>query len=193
MKKKRRRNLSNAATTSDLLNRDFTATGPNQKWVTDITEHPTREGKLYCCVVLDAYSRKAVGWSIDNRADTVLVNSAVNMAARERSPNPGAILHADHGSQFTSWAFTQNCARYGLKISMGTVGDAFDNAMIESFWGRMQTELFDTRSWRTRVELAAGMAEYIDIFHNTLRRHSSLDMLTPTEFETMNVNRVRVA
>ena len=149
--------------------------------------------KLYCCVVLDAYSRRAVGWSIDNRADTVLVSTAVDMAARQRTITPATILHADHGSQFTSWAFTQNCRRYGLNISMGTVGDAYDNAMIESFWARMQTELLNTKRWRSRVELAAAMAEYIDVFHNELRRHTSLGMRTPAEFETINKNHPRIA
>jgi putative transposase len=92
--------------------------------------------------------------------------------------------------QFTSWAFTQNADRYGLKISMGTIGDCPDNAMIEAFWGRMQTELLNRKSWFTRIELATAMAEYIDYFHNGKRRHSALGMLTPTEFETLQPNQV---
>jgi putative transposase len=91
-------------------------------------------------------------------------------------------------NQFTSWAFTQNADRYDLNISMGTIGDCYDNAMIEAFWGWMQTELLNCKSWLTRVELATAMAEYIDHFHNEKRRHSSLKMLTPTEFETMKLN-----
>ncbi len=148
---------------------------------------------MYCCVVLDAYSRMAIGWSIDNRADNVLVNTAVDRAAASRRISPRTILHADHGPPFTSWAFTQNCQRYGLNISMGTIGDAYEAALIESFWGRMQTELLNTQQWQTRVELAHAMADYIEVFHNQQRRHTSLEMLTPTEFENINVNRVRLS
>jgi transposase InsO family protein len=173
-------------TVSDLVNRDFTATGPNQLWVTDITEHPTKEGRVFCCVVLDAFSRKAVGWSIDRIADAALVNSALNMAASSRSTTLNTIIHADHGAQFTSWAFTSNVRNYGLKLSLGTIGDCYDNAMIESFWGRMQTELLNRKSWITVVELSMALADYIENFHNMRRRHSSLDMLTPIEYEKIN-------
>lgn len=179
-----RRNLIAVRTVSDLVNRDFTATGPNELWVTDITEHPTKEARVFCCVVLDAYSRKAVGWSIDRIADAALVNSALHMAAAARQTSRNTIIHADHGAQFTSWAFTTNVRNYGLKLSLGTIGDCYDNAMIESFWGRMQTELLNRKSWTTVVELSIAMADYIENFHNTRRRHSSLDMLTPTEYES---------
>ncbi len=121
-----RRNLIAIRTVSDLVNRDFTATGPNQLWVTDITEHPTKEGRVFCCVVLDAYSRKAVGWSIDRIADAALVNSALNMAASSRSTSRNTIIQADHGAQFTSWAFTSNVRNYGLKLSLGSIGDCYD-------------------------------------------------------------------
>jgi len=185
-RKTRKRNLIGVRTTSDLVNRDFTATGPNQLWVTDITEHPTREGIVYACVVLDVFSRKAVGWSIDRRPETSLVNSALHMAWSTRKPSSGAVLHADHGSQFTAWAFNSNVNKYGLRLSYGTVGDCYDNAMIEAFWGRMQTELLDRRKWGTILELSAAMADYIDSFHNKKRRHSALDMLTPTEYEQLH-------
>jgi len=122
----RRRNLVSIATSSDLVNRDFTATAANQLWVTDITEHPTTEARVYICVVLDAYSRKAVGWSISRRADTTLVNSAIDMAARSRTITPETIVHVDHGPQFTAWAFNTNLRAYGLQLSMGTVGDCYD-------------------------------------------------------------------
>jgi len=129
-----------------------------------------------------------VGWSIDRIADAALVNSALNMAASTRSTIGETIIHADHGAQggFTSWAFTSNVRSYGLKLSLGSVGDCFDNAMIESFWGRTQTEQLNRKSWTTAVELSMAMADYIENFHNTRRRHSSLDMLTPTEYETTN-------
>jgi len=185
-RRSRRRNLVSITTPSDLVNRDFTATAANQLWVTDITEHPTTEARVYACVVLDAYSRKAVGWAIGRRADTTSVNSAIDMAARSRTITPETIVHADHGPQFTAWAFTTNLRTSGLRLSMGTVGDCYDNALIESFWGRMQTELFNTRTWSTVEQLSVAIADYIENFHNTRRRHSALDMLTPTEFETLN-------
>jgi putative transposase len=188
-----RRNLIAVRTTSDLYKRDFNTSGPNQLWVTDITEHPTREARVFHCVVLDAYSRKAVGWSIDRIADASLVNSALHMAGTSRPTTPETIIHADHGAQFTSWAFNSNVRNYGLKLSLGTVGDCFDNAVIESFWGRMQTELLNRKSWTTVVELSMAMADYIDNFHNTRRRHSSLAILTPTEYEITNQNLLQLS
>ena len=181
-KRTRKRNLIGVRTSSDLVNRNFTADQPNQLWVTDITEHSTKEGTLYACVVLDVFSRKAVGWAVDRRPETSLVNSALFMAYSSRQPAAGGIIHADHGAQFTSWAFTSNVDKYGLRLSLGTVGDCFDNAMIESFWARMQTELLDRKKWVSIVELSTEMVDYIDTFHNHKRRHSSLDMRGLTRF-----------
>jgi putative transposase len=149
---------------------------------------PDREGKLYCCVVLDAYSRSVVGWSIDNQQAASLVTSALGMAITRRKPTAGAIVHADHGSQFTSWAFSERVKKAGLALSMGRVGDAFDNAMMEAFWARLQTELLNRKRWPTRLELANAIFEYLEIFHNRKRRHSSLGMLTPTEHDTLHTN-----
>ncbi len=157
--------------------------------MTDITEHPTKEGKLYCCVVLDAHSRKVVGWSIDSTQTAMLVTNALSMAIENRSPE-GTIIHSDHGSQFTSWVFTERIREAGLAPSMGTVGDAYDNAVIESFWARLQTELLDRKKWKTRVELSSAIFEYLEIFHNRTRRHSSLGMLTPNEYEKMHAEGV---
>jgi putative transposase len=167
----------------DLVDRDFTRSEPNQLWVTDITEHPTIEGKVYCAVVLDAYSRLVVGWSIDSAPTATLVTSALGMAIDRRIPPAGAIVHSDQGVQFASWAFTQRAKDSGLVPSMGSVGDCFDNAMIEAFWSRMQAELLDRQRWRTRIELANAIFEYLEIWHNRRRRHSSLGMLTPIQFE----------
>lgn len=180
--KRRKPNKEYLFTSSDLVDRDFTATAPNQLWCTDITEHPTREGKVYCCAVIDACSRKVVGWAIDSRATSTLVINALDMAISARKPQ-GTVVHSDHGTQFTSWAFSQRILVAGLAPSMGTIGDGYDNAMIESFWGKMQTELLDRQKWKTRVELANAIFDYIEIFHNRQRRHSALGMLTPTEFE----------
>ncbi len=168
---------------TDLVDREFTRAGPDQLWVTDITEHRTREGKVYCAVVLDAYSRRVVGWSIDASPTSVLVTNALGMAIDNRQPTAGGIIHSDQGVQFASWAFTQRARDSGLVPSMGSVGDCFDNAMMESFWSRMQVELLDRQRWRTRLELANAIFEYLEIWHNRQRRHSRLDMLTPIEYE----------
>jgi len=181
--KKGSKNLKNAPTCEDLVQRQFRARAPNELWLTDITEHPTSEGKLYCCVVLDLYSRKVVGWAIDRRCEATLVNDALAKASGSRPTRPGTVIHSDHGSQFTSWAFTENVRRLGLTSSMGTVGDCYDNAPMESFWGSMQIELLNRQKWRTNLELAVAMADYIDHFYNRDRRHSSLGYLTPNEFE----------
>jgi len=176
---------SGPATAVDLVDRLFARTAPDQLWVTDITEHRTREGKIYCCVVLDAYSRRVVGWSINSIQDAALTTSALGMAINSRQPGPQTIIHSDHGVQFTSWAFTDRAKKVGLLPSMGSIGDCYDNAVIESFWGRMQTELLNKKRWNTRVELANAIFEYIEVFHNRRRRHSSLGMLTPIEFEKL--------
>ena len=120
------KNLKNAPTCEDLVQRNFKAEAPNELWLTDITEHETQEGKLYCCVVLDMYSRKIVGWAIDRRCEAVLVNDALAKAGASRPTSPSTVIHSDHGSQFTSWAFTENVRRLGLISSMGTVGDCYD-------------------------------------------------------------------
>jgi len=173
-------------TSLDLVRREFRQRGPNRLWMTDITEHPTREGKIYCCVVLDAFSRLVVGWSIDSSQTTTLVLNALGMATRRRNPEDDLIVHSDRGVQFTSWAFSQNVRDAGLAPSMGAVGSPYDNAMVESFWARMQVELLNRHGWKTRIELASAIHDYIELFHNTRRRHSSLGMLTPTEYETLH-------
>ena len=174
------------ATTEDLVQRQFGRQGPNQLWMTDITEHPTREGKLYCCVVLDAWSRRVVGWSLDRRPTAAMVNSALGMAIEGRRPAVGTLVHSDHGSQYTSWTFSQRVRAAGLAHSLGSVGDAFDNAVVESFWARMQTELLDTRKWRTRTELSTEIFDWIEVFYNRTRRHSALGMLAPVAYEKLH-------
>ncbi|WP_442790965.1 IS3 family transposase [Nocardia sp. NBC_01327] len=173
-----------ADTVTDLVRRDFTRHAPNQLWVTDITEHPTRERKLYCCVVLDVFSRRVVGWAIDSRQRSDLATNALGMAIDSRSPAEGTIIHGDHGTQFTSWTFTHRARTAGLLPSLGTVGDPYDNAVVESFWARMQVELLNRQRWNTRIELANAIFEYIEGLHNRRRRHSALGWRTPLEFET---------
>jgi len=178
--------LRGVVTADDLVNRKFHRLHPNELWVTDITEHPTREGKVYCAAVLDAFSRRIVGWSIDSRQDSNLVVNALDMAIRNRAPEPGGIVHADHGVQFTSWAFGNKIRSAGLMPSFGSVGDGLDNAMMESFWSSMQIELLNRKKWKTRVELANAIFEYIEIFHNRQRRHSALGYRTPIEYELLS-------
>jgi len=179
-----------AQPSTDLVNRQFTVDAPNVLWITDITEHPTREGKLYCAAVMDAFSRLIIGWSIADHMRTELVTDALGMAIVRRrsgndSPNKSTILHSDHGSQFTSWAFGQRLRAAGLLASMGTVGDCYDNAMMESFWGTMQLELLDSKTWNTREDLASAVFEWIECWYNPKRRHSSIGMHSPITFETV--------
>jgi putative transposase len=153
--------------------------------MTEITEHPTREGKLYCCVVLDAFSRFVAGWAIDSTQTTTLVLNALGMAIRRRNGQDGLVIHSDRGVHFTSRAFSQHVRDAGLAPSMSAVGSPYDNAMVEALWGRMQVELLDRKTWTTRIELATAIHDYIELFHNTTRRHSALGMLTPTEYENL--------
>jgi putative transposase len=180
----RYRKASTQATAADLVGRQFARDEPDQLWVTDITEHPTREGKVYCAVVLDMFSRRVVGWSIDVAPTAALVTNALGMAIDTRCPTGPTVIHSDQGTQYTSWTFTRRALDSGLLPSMGAVGTCFDNALMESFWSRVQVELLDRQVWSTRLELANALFEYLEIFHNRQRRHSSLDMLTPIEFET---------
>ncbi len=131
--------LRGVVISEDLVNRKFHRLAPNELWVTDITEHPTREGKVFCAAVLDAYSRRIVGWSINTRQDSALVINALDMAIRNRRPAPGGIVHADHGVQFTSWAFGDKIRSAGLMPSFGSVSDGLDNAMMESFCPRCRS------------------------------------------------------
>ncbi len=141
--------------------------------------------QVYCATVLDAFSRRIVGWSIDSKQDATLVVNALDMAIRNRRPEPGGIVHAD---QFTSWVFGDKIRSAGLLPSFGTVGDGLDNAMMESFWSSMQIEILNRRKWRNRIELANAIFDYIEIFHNRQQRHSALGYRTPIEHELLSKN-----
>jgi len=168
----------------DLVDRDFVVDGPDGIWCTDVTEHPTREGKVYCAAVIDVFSRRVVGWSIGDNMRTELVIDALGMAIIRRCPDrQSTILHSDHGSQFTSWAFGRRLVDAGIVPSMGSIGDCYDNSLVESFWGTMQLELLDSKIWRTRTELATAIFEWIECWYNPLRRHSSIGMLSPADYE----------
>jgi putative transposase len=183
-----------ATRSDDLVNRKFHPDRPDRLWVADVTEHPTIEGKVYLAVVLDAWSRRIVGWSIADHLRTELVVDALEMACMRRKPKPGELIHhADHGSQYTSWAFGQRLRQAGLLGSMGTVGDALDNAMAESFFATLQLELLDRRKWSTRRELAQAIFEYIEAFYNPERRHTALSYLSPIDYENRHLPDTAVA
>jgi putative transposase len=169
----------------DLVQRQFTVRRPNRLWVSDMTQHPTAEGWLYLSVVIDAFSRLVVGWAMGERPTAELVINAVTMAVRNRRPGGDVIHHSDHGSQYTSLAFGQRLTEAGLVGSMGTVGDALDNAVAESFFATLQTELLDRSAWSTRSVLRMALFEYIEVFYNRQRRHSTLGHLAPLEFEAL--------
>jgi putative transposase len=183
-RRKGRHNLVNTATEEDLVERRFEVAAPDRLWLTDITEHPTSEKKLYCVAVMDAYSRRIIGWSIDARQTSDLVVDALAMAVTRRQPVANStILPSDHGTQYTSWAFGKRLRDAGRLGSMGTIGDCFDNAMMESFWATMQLELLDTRTWKTQEELANAIFEWVECWYNPYRRHSSIGMHSPVTFE----------
>ena len=166
----------------DLVERDFTANGPDQLWLADITYIPTWEGFLYLSVVLDVWSRRIVGWAMAGHLRTELVLEALDMALRRRCPEE-VVHHSDHGCQYTSIAFGKRCEGAGVRPSMGSVGDCFDNAMCESFFATLECELIDRGSFRTRAEARREVFEFIEGWYNTHRRHSSLEYLSPVEYE----------
>ena len=171
----------------DLVQRRFRAEEPNRLWVTDITQHPTREGWVYCAVVLDVFSRRVVGWSIADHLRTELVVDALDMARwRRRPPTGQTVVHSDRGTQYTSWAFGHRLRSAGLLGSMGRVGTAWDNALVESFFGSMQLELLDRKTWDTRTELANAIFEWIEAWYNPRRRHTAIGSLSPVEFERLH-------
>jgi len=174
------------ATHDDLVKRRFAADAPDRLWFTDITQHRAADGWVYCCTVLDAYSRRVVGWSIADHIRSELVVDALEMARWQRRPAPGTVVHADRGAQYTSWIFGHRLRTAGLLGSMGRVASSVDNALIESFWSTMQRELLDRRPWETRTELAAAMFEWIEGWYNPRRRHTSLGDLSPAEFEALH-------
>ncbi len=176
----------------DLVERSFTAAAPNQLWVADITQHYTSEGWLYLAVIIDLFSRIIAGWSMSDRPVAELVVNALNMAIWNRRPEKGLIHHSDHGSQYTSLVFSQRLQDTGLLGSMGTVGDALDNAAAESFYATLQTELLNRNSWSTRSLLRSSIFEYIEAFYNRKRRHSALDYLSPVEFEGRWFNQLKL-
>jgi putative transposase len=173
----------NAALFPDLVNRDFTATGPDRLWVADITALPTRSGSCYLASIVDAWSRRVVGWSMATHLRTELVTAALDAALVRRRPVDGLVHHSDHGTQYTSLAFGRRLRESGIAASMGSVGDCYDNALAESFFATLETELIDRSDWVTTSEAKAAVFEYIEVFYNRIRRHSSLGHISPEQFE----------
>lgn len=167
----------------NLLNRDFQAAAPNEKWVTDITYVETREGWLYVAAVLDLYSRKIVGWSMAGHLRTELVAEALKMAVVRRKPAAGLLHHSDRGVQYASSGYQDLLAQSGCVCSMSRSGNCYDNAAMESFWGTLKTELVYQQKFATHAEAKAAIFEYIEVFYNRKRRHSSLNYKSPEAFE----------
>ena len=166
----------------DLVERDFTAERADQLWVADITYIPTRAGFLYLAVVLDAFSRRIVGWAMAVNLRKELVLAALDMALQQRRPER-VIHHSDQGSQYTSIAFGKRCHEAGVRPSMGSVGDCYDNAMCESFFATLECELIDRNRFRSQAEARMAVFEFIEGWYNPRRRHSSIGYLSPVDYE----------
>lgn len=167
------------------LNRDFSATGPNQKWVSDITFIPTRQGWLYLAIVLDLYSRAIVGWSMSKRINGQLVHDALEMAINQRETKTGMLMHSDQGSQYTAQSYRQKLKDYGMVCSMSRKGECHDNAVAESFFHTLKEELVYDANYKTHNEARQAIFKYIELFYNRKRLHSYLNYKAPFEYESM--------
>jgi putative transposase len=167
----------------NLLEQDFTASAPNTKWLTDFTFIETREGWLYLAGVLDAYSRKIVGWAMSEHHDAELVKEALRMALLQRQPGAGLVHHSDRGSEYASTSYQLLLREQSIQVSMSKKGDCYDNAMIESFWATVKEEGIGEIVFTTRNEAKTVIFEYIEVYYNRKRRHSSLGYLSPVQYE----------
>jgi putative transposase len=177
---------------TDLVERDFRPAGPNVLWVADITYLRSGEGWLYLAAVQDTYSRQIVGWKMATHMRASLVVDALQMALARRRPGPGLIHHSDQGSQYVSLAFGRAARQAGIAISMGSRGDAYDNAVAETFFATLKKELVNRRSWPSRPELQSAVFEYIEAFYNRQRRHSTLGMVSPAEYEQTQTTEISI-
>jgi putative transposase len=169
----------------DLVQRNFHAAGTDQLWVADITYVPTGAGFLYLAVVLDAWSRRVIGWAMATHLRTELVLTALDMALAQRRPH-GVVHHSDHGCQYTAIAYGQRCLAFGVRPSMGSVGDAYDNALCESFFATLECELLDRERFRTPAEARRALFDYIEGWYNSQRRHSALGYESPLHYERLH-------
>jgi putative transposase len=173
----------------NILERNFTADTPNQKWMTDMTFIATYEGWLYLAGVIDAYSRKLVGWAMGKEHDAELVKKALQMALVQRDPEAGLVHHSDRGSEYASKSYQDMLHQRGIQVSMSRKGDCSDNAMIESFWGTLKEEGIGQEIYRTREEAKTAVFDYIEVFYNRKRKHSSLGYLSPVAYEKQGEKR----
>ncbi len=171
-------------TAPDLVKRDFNPTERNRLWCADLTYIRTWEGWLYLASVMDCYSRRIVGWAMADHMRVELVIDALEMAVARRRPDGRPVHHSDQGSQYTSLIFTKRCRSVDIDVSMGSKGDCFDNAAMESFHASLKKDLIHRRAWPTKAEARTAMFAYIETFYNRRRRHSTLGMLSPADFET---------
>jgi transposase InsO family protein len=174
--------LTHPAAPNELA-RDFSAKRPNERWVTDITYVWTREGWAYLAVILDLFSRAVVGWAIDASLSTQLPLAALDTAIRRRRPAAGLVHHSDRGCQYTSREYRNVLAELGITVSMSRTGNCWDNAVAESFFATLKNELVYRRAWKDRGELRASCFEYIEVFYNRRRLHSSIGYKTPAAVE----------
>lgn len=175
--------VHNQPVADNLLNREFAAEGPNRKWTVDITYVPTDEGWLYLAGVLDLFSRKIVGWAMADHMRTDLVSDALRMAIVHRRPGKGMLHHSDRGVQYASEDYQQLLKEHHMDVSMSGRGECWDNACVESFWGTLKTELINHEHYATRESARQAIFEYIEVFYNRKRLHSSLGYLSPEAFE----------
>jgi putative transposase len=186
------RQAREALAAPDLVKRDFTASRANQLWVADVTYVRTGEGWLYLATVLDAWSRRIVGWAMGETLRTQLVVEALNMAVWNRRPIAGVVHHSDRGAQYTSVTFSRRCEEAGVLPSMGAVGDAYDNALAEAFFATLEIELLMQHTFATRKAARLALFDFIEGFYNSHRRHSALGYLSPAEFERRQWQRPEV-
>ncbi len=167
----------------NLLEQDFSASAPDRRWVTDITYVPTGEGWLYVAAIIDLFSRRVVGWAMQERMDRSLVLAALTMAVSQRQPGRGLIHHSDRGSQYASEDYRTALTDHGMIASMSRRACCYDNAAMESFWHTLKVELIHRHRFQTRAEATQTIFEFIEVFYNRLRRHSSIGYVSPMEFE----------
>jgi putative transposase len=171
----------------DLLQQDFSASAPDQRWVTDITYVATGEGWLYVSAIMDLFSRRVVGWAMKEHMDRSLVLAALEMAVELRRPNHGLVHHSDRGSQYACEDYRTALAAHGMVPSMSRRGCCYDNAAMESFWSTLKVELIHRRTFQTRAEATQAIFEYIEVFYNRTRRHSAIGQISPVEYERQHV------
>lgn len=177
--------ITNDPCQPNKLDRNFRAEAPNRLWAGDITYIKTWEGWLYLAVVIDLFSRRVVGWSMQSTLETDIALSALTMAVGQRLPAPGLLAHTDRGCQYTSGEYQRALRAHGIECSMSRRGNCWDNAAVESFFGNLKKDLVKRRSWPTRDEAAAAIHEHIEVFYNRIRRHSTLGGKSPAQFEAL--------